>query len=121
MKIAWLTFILFTPLVVFAAGEEGAAVEDKAKETFETEVKITNHDMIRTQGVVGGYQPLTVAGQEIEATFLEETLGEEHGIIVFLHDQGDSFENKAITPLRHRLIEYGWSTLTIALNYPYLP
>ncbi|OUR63623.1 hypothetical protein A9Q79_09795 [Methylophaga sp. 42_25_T18] len=119
MKIAWFKFILIFPLIVFAAGEEGVVVDDAASETLNAGVQITNHNMIRTQGELDGYQPLTVAGQEVEATFLEETSGEEHGIIVFFHDQGDAFENKGITPLRHSLPEYGWSTLTVALDYPY--
>jgi hypothetical protein len=77
-------------------------------------------------GIVGqrssiiGYQPLTVAGQEVEATYLEEVLGERHGAIILLHDQGEKLEGQGvITPLRHQMLKYGWSTLTLALHYPY--
>jgi len=119
MKIAWFTFILIFPLTTLAADDAVTTTSD-ASSAVAAEPNL-DHSMIRIQGVLDGYQPLTVAGQEIEATYIEETLGEEHGIIVLFHDQGEALENKAITPLRHSLPEYGWSTITVALDYPYEP
>ncbi|NOQ82214.1 MAG: DUF3530 family protein [Methylophaga sp.] len=109
-----LVFIVFLPLSLLAADED--------KQTEDTEVVAAESAsrMLRQISTVTGYQPLTVAGQEIEATYLEETLGERYGAIVFLHDQGEQFESQGVvTPLRHALPEYGWSTLTLALDYPF--
>jgi pimeloyl-ACP methyl ester carboxylesterase len=75
--------------------------------------------ILRVINIVPSYQALTVAGQEINATYLEETLGERHGVIVLLHDQGEQFESQGvITPLRHQMPQYGWSTLSLALDFP---
>ena len=111
-------FLLLFPFVVLAASDDDAAVDG---DTVESEAPVTEHIMLRHEGVVKGFQPLTVAGQEIDATYLEETRGESHGAIVFLHDRGEQFENRVITPLRQKFPEYGWSTLTLALDYPYEP
>ncbi len=119
MKLAWFTFIFLYPLIIFAADDAGDASID-ASGAIEASSG-SDHSMMRVEGQLEGYQPLTVAGQKIEATYQEETSGDEHGIIVFFHDQGDAFENKAITPLRHSFPEYGWSTITVALDYPYVP
>jgi len=78
--------------------------------------------MMRQISPVTGYQPLSVAGQNIDAAYMEENLGERHGAIVFFHDQGEAFEsNGVITPLRHSLAEHGWSTLTLSFNLPFQP
>ena len=80
----------------------------------------SNHSMLRQTNTVKGYQRLTVAGLQIESAYLEETLGERHGAIVLLHDEGEQFESEGVvTPLRHSLPKYGWSTLTLAFDYPY--
>jgi len=80
----------------------------------------SNHSMLRQTNTVKGYQPLTVAGLQIDSAYLEETLGERHGAIVLLHDEGEQFESQGVvTPLRHSLPEYGWSTLTLAFDFPY--
>lgn len=85
-----------------------------------SDAEITDRRMLRTTSSVEGYQPLTVAGQEIAATYLEETLGERHGAILFFHDQDEQLESSGvITPLRHQLLQYGWSTLTLALDEPF--
>lgn len=108
-----LVFIAFLPLSLWAADE------DTQTEDTETVAAESASRMLRQINTVAGYQPLTVAGQEIEAAYMEETLGERYGAIVFFHDQGEQFESQGVvTPLRHALPEYGWSTLTLALDYP---
>jgi len=113
-KTVWLS-LLFTglmPLAVMAEGEDIPADAEIGSDA--------NYSMLRQTNTVRGYQPLTVAGQQIESAYLEETLGERHGAIVLLHDEGEQFESQGVvTPLRHSLPEYGWSTLTLAFDYPY--
>ncbi|NQZ53970.1 MAG: alpha/beta fold hydrolase [Piscirickettsiaceae bacterium] len=95
------------PLSAVAEGDDAMMSETK------------DSQMLRVINIVPGYQALTVAGQEINATYLEETLGERHGAIVLLHDQGEQFESQGvITPLRHQMPQYGWSTLSLALDFP---
>jgi hypothetical protein len=78
--------------------------------------------MMRQISPVAGYRALSVAGQDIDAAYLEESLGERHGAIVLFHDQGEAFEsNGVITPLRHQLAEHGWSTLTLTFDLPFEP
>lgn len=78
--------------------------------------------MIRQNSPVLGYEALSVAGQHIDAAYIEESLGERRGAIVFFHDQGEAFEsNGVVTPLRHHLPEYGWSTLTLSFDFPFTP
>lgn len=110
--------MLLTTSWLMAAEEDDVSTE---AEKQPEEASVTDVRMIREQGNVIGYQPLTVAGQEIDATFLEETIGKDHGVIVFFHDRGRGYENYGITPLRKAFPEYGWSTLSIALDYPYQP
>jgi hypothetical protein len=115
-------FLLFFPFIAWAADDakpKGAETADT--KTAETEAPATDHSMLRQEGEPKGFQPLIVVGKEIDATYLEETKGDSNGVIVFLHDQGEQFENKLITPLRQSLPEYGWSTLTLALDYPFEP
>ena len=109
----WFVFTCLVPLTVTA----GAVTDEtEATDTTEAEPKETS---LRIRPDVAGFQTLNVAGVEIEATYLEETLGERHGVIVLFHDQGAQLESQGvITPLRHRMTEYGWSTLTVALDYP---
>jgi len=78
--------------------------------------------MLRQASPVLGYQMLSVAGQNIDAAYIEETFGVRHGAIVLFHDQGAQFESPGvITPLRHQLADSGWSTLTVALDLPAEP
>jgi len=104
------------PLPLLAEGED---------DLFDTESEstvATNHLMLRHISEVKGYQALTVAGVEIDAAYIEETLGEQYGAVILLHDQGEQFESHGvITPLRHSLPEYGWSTLTLSFDFPYEP
>jgi predicted alpha/beta hydrolase family esterase len=115
-------FLLVFPFIASAADEEKPV---DAKTTDEkpmvSEVPTSDHSMLRHEGLPQGFQPLTVAGQKIDATYLEETRGDYYGVIVFLHDQGEQFENQVISPLRQTFPEYGWSTLTLVLDYPFEP
>lgn len=115
-------FLLVFPFIASAADEE-KPVDAKTidEKTIVSELPTSDHSMLRHEGLPQGFQPLTVAGQEIEATYLEETRGDDYGVIVFLHDQGEQFENQVISPLRKVFPEYGWSTLTLALDYPFEP
>lgn len=90
---------------------DAATAVEQSSEVIDTSLRIAKH--------IEGFEILNVAGVDIEATYLEETLGEPHGAIIFFHDQGAQLESLGvITPLRHKMIEYGWSTLTLALDYP---
>jgi len=96
--------------------EAGVDEMDGAAETD------SKSSMMRQISPVAGYQALSVAGQDIDAAYLEESLGERHGAIVLFHDQGEAFEsNGVITPLRHQLVEHGWSTLTLTFDLPFEP
>lgn len=105
------------------AEEETAEVEqdDAQLEVDAAELEAAKQKAIaRKKQQINGYQAITVAGQEIDATYLEETTGDKHGIVVFFHDKNQSFENPSvITPLRHALPEHGWSTVSFAMDYTF--
>jgi len=120
MKTVCITLLFLFPFMAFAADEEKQSdVKTADDKTVASEPATSDHSMLRQEGVPKGFQPLTVAGQEIDAAYLEETLGDNHGVIVFLHDQGEQFDNRVIGPLRQAFPDYGWSTLTLAFDYPY--
>lgn len=114
-------------LLVFIYLPFSAVAADKADDTtapVEAALGTQEDDniMIRQVQPITGFQILTVAGQDINATFLEESLGEQHGAIVLFHDQGEDLESRGIvTPLRHEMLQYGWSTLSVTLDYPFTP
>lgn len=115
-KTVWLSLLVIAlyPFSVLAA--DG----DSVPEFEEVELEQSSHRMLRQTSDVKGYQPLTVVGQEINAAYLEETLGQRHGAVVLLHDKGEQFEAYGvITPLRHALPQYGWSTLILDFDYPF--
>ncbi|NQY26497.1 MAG: DUF3530 family protein [Piscirickettsiaceae bacterium] len=106
-----LVLTCFLPQIVIAG-----AVTNEEPDMAEIETKDFS---LRIRPDVDGFHLLDVAGIKIEATYLEEILGERHGAIIFFHDRGAQLESQGvITPLRHKMIEYGWSTLTISLDYP---
>lgn len=75
--------------------------------------------MLNIESDVAGYQPLAVAGEQIDAAYMEETYGQRYGAVVLFHDLGKQYETRdVITPLRHALPNYGWSTLTLTLDLP---
>jgi len=119
LQIILLSFI-FVHLTIFSAVAAEGDDEQVAADTEMVDGDNSESRMIRVTSPVIGYQPLTVAGQEIAATYMEETLGERHGAIIFFHDQGEQFESQGVvTPLRHALLKHGWSTLTLQLDYPF--
>lgn len=112
-----LILLIFSSLTL--AADEATDSTPTEQTSSGSEQIVEQDNMIRQSQPIEGFQPLAVAGQEIDATFLEETLGERHGAIVLLHDQGEALESSGvITPLRHQLLQYGWSTLTLKLDYP---
>lgn len=101
------------------AADEAASTEEPVTEN---ESSASEGLMIRHESTVVGYQALDVAGQKIDATFTEETLGTQYGGVILLHDVGEEFDSAGvISSLRHSLPEHGWSTLTLALDYPFEP
>jgi dienelactone hydrolase len=116
-----LVFILL-PFSAIAADKEDSALDESAPVEAPQDTQEIDNIMIRQIQPITGFQTLTVAGQDIDGTFLEETLGESHGAIVLLHDQGEDLESRGIvTPLRHEMLQYGWSTLSVTLDYPFTP
>ena len=117
-----LLVLVFLSLPVIAADKADSVLNDTAAVDAELNTQENDTIMIRQIQPIIGFQPLTVAGQDINATFLEETLGEPHGAIVLFHDQGEELESRGIiTPLRHEMLQYGWSTLSLTLEYPFTP
>jgi hypothetical protein len=103
---------VFLPFSAIAADQADSALDTQENDNI----------MIRQIQPLSGFQTLTVAEQDINATFLEETLGEPHGAIVLFHDIGEALESRGIvTPLRHEMLQYGWSTLSVSLDYPFTP
>ena len=72
----------------FERPDEEKPVDAKTtdEKTIVSELPTSDHSMLRHEGLPQGFQPLTVAGHEIDATYLEETRGDNYGVIVFLHD-----------------------------------
>lgn len=114
-----LLVFIFMPLSAIAADK---ADNDTARLDTGPDTQENDNIMIRQIQPITGFQILTVAGQDINATFLEETLGEPHGAIILFHDLGEDLESRGIvTPLRHEMLQYGWSTLSVTLDYPFTP
>jgi len=75
--------------------------------------------LARKKQQIQGYQPITVTGQEIDATYLEETSGDQFGVIVFFNNKTQALETPTvIRTLRQALPQYGWSTISFAMDYP---
>ena len=113
-----LLITVWFPLAAAAPEDVSATTDEDTAQDVESSSSETV--MLQQTSLVDGFQPITVAGQEIDATYLEETLGTQHGAIVLLHDQGSYIDSQGvITSLRHQLPEYGWSTLTLGLDFPF--
>lgn len=124
LQIAWLSLIFsaLLPFSVIAANEDDSASSETETTQIDADVSSSEESMLRQIRPIFGFQTLTVAGQEIDATYIEETFGERHGAIVLLHDEGGQIDSSGlVTTLRHDLPDYGWSTLTLSLNYPFEP
>lgn len=99
------------------AAEDEVEMAVSAQQATDNQSEQADARMLRQASPVAGYQALSVAGQQIDAAYLEQTVGVRHGAIVLFHDQGAQFESLGvITPLRHQLPDYGWSTLTVSLE-----
>lgn len=115
-----LILVTFSTVVLSADELLDSAAVSAASDMSNQNTENDDNLMIRQSEPIKGLQLLMVAGQEVEATYLEETLGETHGAILLLHDLGEDLESRGvITPLRHQLLQYGWSTFTVRLDYPY--
>lgn len=122
LQIVWLTMIFATLLSLPVIAENEKDSESSETETLQAgaDADRSEESMLRQSSPIFGFQALTVAGQEIDATYIEETFGERHGAIVLLHDQGEQIDSSGlVTTLRHHLPDYGWSTLTLSLNMPF--
>lgn len=107
--------ILLFGLIGSACAEAVSATES---ENDKTSADSQISGMVSIESPVEGYQALSVAGEQIDAAYIEESYGERFGAIVLFHDLGQQFETRdVITPLRHELAQYGWSTLTLTLAY----
>jgi pimeloyl-ACP methyl ester carboxylesterase len=122
-----LLFYVWAMPVSTAADEEAEQVENAEQSTEATEpaaqidvaAERLKAEKKRKQTLIKGYQPVDVAGQQIDATYLEDSLGEKYGAVVIFHDHGDSFVSKnVVDPVRHILPDYGWASFTFALDYP---
>lgn len=120
-----LIVFVFLPLSAIAADDADKADLADNNTVPEDAVQSTSENdniMLRQLQPIDGYEPLTIAGQQINAAFLEETLGEPRGAIILFHDEGEALESwGVVTPLRHEMLQYGWSTLTLSFNYPFTP
>lgn len=114
--------LVFLSLSAIAADNADSALNDTAPVDTELATQTNNNIMMRQIQPIDGFEPLTIAGQQINAAFLEETLGEPHGAIILFHDQGEALESwGVVTPLRHEMLQYGWSTLSLTLDYTFTP
>ena len=124
LQIVWLTMIFttFLPFSVIAANEDDSASSETETLQTKSDVSTPEESMLRQISPIYGFQALTVAGQEIDATYIEETFGKRHGAVVLLHDQNEQIDSSGVvTTLRHHLPDSGWSTLTVSLNFPFEP
>lgn len=78
--------------------------------------------LIQQSGHVEGFMRLPVADDEVAATFLAGRQGVDHGKILILHDAEQGIDSHGLVrTLRSGLANSGWSTMTVALNYPPSP
>jgi predicted esterase len=114
LRYLYLLLSLVASGLLYAADESPAENSEKQTDTQEQQAPY------KVDSPVAGYNPLTVAGEQFDAAFIEETYGERKGAVVLFHSLGEQFEsNGVITPLRHALPKFGWSTLSIALDLPF--
>lgn len=94
-----------------------------AASSNETESAPAKHGgLIQESGDVEGYIPLAVGEQFVDATFLSDKLGVAYGKVLILHDAGSGIDGYGLVrTLRSSLTQSGWSTMTVALQYPVSP
>lgn len=97
-------------LIVFSCQSYAGAVTD-------TENTAPAATILKKDGLVNGELTLDVAGQQVLAAYLPQTLGEQRGAIILLHDKSTQFNSPLLHHLREDLPAFGWDTLTISLNH----
>jgi dienelactone hydrolase len=112
---------IVSTLIIFLSINVIAAESDiNADSPEESEQSRADTAMLRDTGTIIGFQPLTVAGQEVDASFIDEQLGEQRGAVIILHNIGEGIDNKSsLSTIRTALPKSGWATMTLALDYPF--
>lgn len=111
----WLSLIFLVSLSTSALAEEITETNEQAPVKDDVTLQ-------RQAGSVAGYLSLPVGQTSVDATFMPEMLGRNHGKVLILHDvEGDIDSAGIVHDLRHALTKSGWSTMTVALTYPYQP
>ncbi|MCX4186255.1 DUF3530 family protein [Methylophaga sp. OBS4] len=111
----WLSLIFLVSLSTSALAEEITETNEQAP--AKGDVFLQRHE-----GSVAGYLSLPVGQTSVDATFMPEMLGRNHGKVLILHDVDGDIDGAGIVHnLRHALTKSGWSTMTVALTYPYQP
>lgn len=78
--------------------------------------------LLRETGHVEGYMTLPMGESDIAATYVADKLGEAYGKVMILHDADGGIDSHGLVhTLRLSLAESGWSTMTIALDFPVAP
>ena len=115
LRTIYFLVFLVSPSLLLAADE--SSPENIKMQMDGKEQQSADKNSYQVTSPVVGFSPLTVGGEQIDAAYIEESYGERKGVVVLFHDQGEQFEsNGVITPLRHALPEFGWSTLSISLD-----
>ncbi len=95
----------------FAADSEAGTVAESTPLPLQT-----------SAGHVEGYMTLPLGDEVFDATFVADKTGRDYGKVLILPDQDGSIDSyDLVHTLRMRLAESGWSTMTVALSYPYQP
>lgn len=73
-------------------------------------------------GHVEGYMTLPLGDEVFDATHVADKTGRDYGKVLILPDRDGSIDSyDLVHTLRMQLAESGWSTMTVALSYPYQP
>lgn len=111
-------FVVFAILMMPVA-YAAAPPESKATKAASTASE-SNLPYIGDAATAPGQLELDVAGKKVDATYLDETLGDRHGAVLILPDQDGAIDSLGIVHrLRHGLLAAGWSTMTIAMQFPF--
>lgn len=77
--------------------------------------EVVTSKILRQGGMTAGYQPLMIGEHRVAAAYLAQTLGEDRGAVLLLHDINEHIDSAAIGILRHQLPAHGWDTLAIKI------
>jgi pimeloyl-ACP methyl ester carboxylesterase len=104
--------LLLTTSPLWAA--DPAATETRVGPTDPRQVML---EALKTAPLQGEKLELKVGGNSSFALFLDQTSSKPQGGVILLHDQGSHLDIAAVIhPLRTRLPEKGWATLSIQLQ-----